>query len=216
MADAGLVVYEWPCPRHVSNLGAGARLVLRSFSGRLVRVLAPAPLPDLTQFVAAGDWVALIRPAQVAGQPDQLQIIRVNTAKTVLRLNKQGLDLVAMGSSGRFALMTFPGAPRQRCQQEEFDALSVGQVGHPGMRALATRAWGLEAGESIDLAIAAEHVAYVRPTGRCLTDKQVVIAAPGAVPTPVPGLKSDLPLAFDGHIVATAHGKTVQLAATRG
>lgn len=53
-----------------------------------------------------------------------------------------------------------------------------------------------------------------RQTGRSLTDTQVVVAAPGTTPTPIPGMKFGA-LAFDGRMVATANDNTVQLAVIR-
>jgi hypothetical protein len=212
VADAGLVVYEGsvvPCTGGVS------RLVLRTFSGGLVRVLAQG-LPVVTPFVAAGSWAAFITHPSVLGEPDQLQIIRVTTGQVVLKLSQQGLDEVAVDSSGRFALMTYPGVPAQCEPRGGFDELSAGEIGHPGMQVVASRVLGLEEGMSIDVAIAGDRVAYGQPTGPCLTSKQVVIGTPGAVPTPIPGLKLNVPLAFDGRMVATAQGHALQLATTRG
>lgn len=212
VASAGLVVYEvspFPCPRGVS------RLVLRTFSGRLVRVLAGG-LQVVTAFAAAGPWVAFIQHALVVGQQDRLQVVRVTTGRTVLRLSRgpsppQGIDAVAPDRSGRVALMTAPGNP-QPCQQRgEFEQLSVGQIGHPGLQVLTRSAEGQGTATSPGMVIAGDRVAYGHPAGRCLTGTPVAIAAPGAARTPVPDLKFGIPLAFDGRTVATAHGNTVQL-----
>lgn len=65
--------------------------------------------------------------------------------------------------------------------------------------------------------MAGGYVAYGRQTDLARTDTQVMIAAPGIAPTPIPGMKPDpaAPLAFDGHVVATAHEDTVQMVALR-
>lgn len=216
VAAAGLVVQEdpaFPCPHGVG------RLVLRTFSGRLVRVLARG-WGNGSPMVAAGRWVAFIRHGSVLGQPDQLQILRVTTGQVVTRLVQPGLDGIAVDSSGSFALMTYPGAPAQCERRGGFDGLSIGRIGHPGLQARASRA-------SLLGAISGDRVAYEQPTGRCLSDGRVAIAAPGAASTSVPGLKLGTTLAFDGRTVATAGTpypkrrdgaleNTVQLAGTRG
>jgi hypothetical protein len=208
VADAGLVDYEvsfFPCDRAVS------RLVLRSYSGRLVRVLARG-LPVTTPFVTAGDWAALIRSSALGSKPDQLQIVRISTGQTVLRLRRRCLlriDAVALDGSGRFAVITY--TPRSSSCQQQNGFLRVGQIGHSRLRILAKK--GPEALPTTSIAIASGIVAYGRPTGRSLTGTQVVITAPGAAPTPIPGMKFGSPLAFDGRMVATAHNHTVQVAA---
>jgi hypothetical protein len=208
VADAGLVDYEvspFPCDRAVS------RLVLRSFSGQLVRVLA-RDLPVTTPFVAAGDWTALIRESDLGSKPDQLQIVRVSTGQTVLRLRPRCLariGAVALDRSGRFALIT-DNHRSSTCQRQQ-GFLRVGQIGHGPLRILARAT--PEALPTTSIAIAGGIAAYARPTGRSLTGTQVVIAAPGAPPTLIPGIKFGSPLAFDGRMVATAHNHMVQLAA---
>jgi hypothetical protein len=210
MAATGLVVYEWSC--------TGARLVLRTFSGQLVRVLAPAPLSSTpaNAFVAAGEWMAFIQFAVAPGQQQQLRIVDVRTGQTVLHLSRggppatQGLDAVALDRSGRFVVTTGVSQFRRCGRKEFFSGLSVGRVGHRGLRALTRSAEGLASG---GMAIAANRVAYGQPTGSCLTGSRVVTKAPGSAPTPLPGLTFAAPVAFDGRVVATAHGNTVQLAA---
>jgi hypothetical protein len=197
VAAAGLVVQEdpaFPCPHGVGHL------VLRTFSGRLVRVLARG-WGNGSPLVAAGRWAAFIRHASVVGELDHLQILRVTTGRVVLQLSRGpspplGFDAVALDPSGRFAVMTGGSTPRP-CQGGNFDQLSVGQIGHPSLQVLTT--------EVGDLAtIGGNRVAYLQPTGRCLTGERVVIAAPGATPIPVPGLKVGTSMAFDGRMVATA------------
>lgn len=131
IASGGLVDYEasaYPCRQGVS------RLVLRSFSGRLVRALARG-LRVETKFVAAGDWAAFIRSSE-STEPDQLQIVRVSTGKTVLRLRDRCLrtiDAVALERSGRFALMSNP-PPSGACQQQDGSTVRVGQIGQGACR----------------------------------------------------------------------------------
>lgn len=208
IADVGLVDYEvsaWPCADAVS------RLVLRSFSGQLVRVLARG-LPVTAPFVAAGDWTALIRESDLGSKPDQLQIVRVSTGQTVLRLRPPCLariGAVALDSSGRFALITDNHRSGSCHRADGF--LRVGQIGNSRVRTLVTDV--NEALPTTSIAIAGGRVAYgQRATGRSPTGTQVVIAAPGAAPTPIPDMTFG-PLAFDGRTVATAHDDTVQLAA---
>ena len=177
VADSGLVVSERPCPRHGPPRARRARLVLRTFSGRLVRILAP-PLPNTTSFVAAGDWVALIKQPQAYGQPFQLQIIRVSTGQTVLTQtypgppSTQGLDAVALDPSGRYAVMTDSGEPPPCKHHNGFDVLSEGQIGHAGTQVLTSKALATVAslggiGSLEDFAIAGDRVAYAQPTDRC-------------------------------------------------
>lgn len=212
VADAGLVDYEqsaFPCARGVS------RLVLRTFSGRLVRVLARG-LPIVTPFVAAGPWVALIRRAQLVGQPDRLQIIRAATGKVVLRLGRsspsEAIDAVTIDPSGRYVLTTVGGSTDPCQPKRRFAQLNVGQIGHAGTELLTSSANPLGTATSLGVAIAGDRVAYGQPAGRCLASTQVVIGAPGVPPTPVPGVAFGIPLAFDGHLVASAHRQFVQLA----
>lgn len=206
ITGAGLVDYEvsaYPCGRGIS------RLVLRSFSGRLLRVLADG-LPVVTRFVAAGDWVALFKSAQVVGEHDEVRIIRVKTGQVALRLH--ALQAFALGSSGKFALMTEPRrGPCPRLAASE--VLSVGQIGRPGMHVLTREA--LEGPTTTALALAGGQVAYAQPTGSCAASSQVVVETPGAPPTPILGLKPGTPLVFDGSILATAHDDAVELATLR-
>lgn len=208
VARAGLVDYEasaFPCRQGVS------RLVLRSFSGRLVRVLARDLPVETKRFVTAGDWAAFIRSSGTTA-PDQLHVLRISTGQTVLRLDErclQTIDALALDRSGGFALMS-NAPPASACEPKDRTALRVGQVGHGGMRILATDAPFEEL--STGIATARGLVAYARPIGASTTEKQVVIASPGAAPTPVAGMKLDGALAFDGQMLATAHHDAVQLA----
>lgn len=217
MANAGLVVAEWPCLQHPRS---GPRLVLRSFSGRLVRVLANR-LQNVPQFSVAGDWLALINRATVINQPDELQIIRISTGQTVLARmypgpSSQGIDAVTVDGSGRYAVLTLSGNPPPRKNEGDYDVLSEGQIGRPGLQVLAKRAHEEIIQNQQDLAISGNHVAYGQPTIRCPAQTRVAIVAPGAVPTTIRGLKIGLipVVAYDGHVVATAHRNTVQLTAT--
>lgn len=220
VASAGLVVDEGPnlCPRRA------VRVVLRSFTGRLLRVLAQGANigPPLA---AAGNWAAFMRGL------NRLQIVRVATGRTVLRLRQSFISDIALDHSGAFALLT--NGPAEPCQSSHrrvlsFARLSVGRVGRPGLRVAAERAdWGLSA-TSTAIAIAGGHVAFVRPTGHCLAVAQPAIGERGRIPRPLRGLQfrstvrlngrliadgvDNHPLAFDGRFVATAHSNVVQLA----
>jgi hypothetical protein len=190
--------------------------VLRTFSGRLVRVLADG-LPVVTPFVAAGDWAALFKRAQVVGEQDVVQIIRVSTGQVVLKLRRtfpsEQIEAFALDSSGTFALMTEP-RPGPCERRLAFDVLSVGQIGQPGLQVLTKEALGDEP-TSTALAVAGGQVAYAQQIGSCAPGSQVVVATPGAPPRPVPGLELGTRLVFDGSVVATAHDDAVQLAALR-
>lgn len=207
VAGGGIVDYEtayFPCRQGLS------RLVLRSFSGRLVRVLARA-LRIETKFVAAGDWAAFVRSSE-STQPDLLRIVRISNGQTVLRLRQRCLriiNVVAISRSGRFALMS--NAPSSSaCQQHDVSTVRVGQVGQSGLQTWATDAL-FEELPTGSIVLVGRLVAYARPTGP--TEKQVVIAAPGAPVIPVAGMKLDGALAFDGRMLASAYHDTVQLAA---
>jgi hypothetical protein len=214
VASAGLVVYEvsaYPA----FGCGSVSRLALRSFSGRLVRVLANG-LPVVTRFLAAGDWVALFKNAQVVGKQDEVQIIRVSNGQTVRRLRpkppREQIGAFALDSSGTFTLMTEPRLGP--CQGRfAFDVLSVGQIGQPGLQILTKEA--LEEPTTTTLALAGRQVAYAQPTGNCAPTSRIVVASPGAPPTPIPGLEPGTRLVFDGSVLATTHHDTVQLATLR-
>lgn len=218
IADAGLVVTEWPCPPPGSGARFGERLVLRTFSGRLRRVLA-RDIQDSTPFVAAGAWAALMEPSPVAGQDNRVQIIRVRTGQTVRWLREPsqvGIDAV-LSRSGTFAA-TIHGAPlSRRCGQWHWwlGELSVGHIGHPGQRVLTDKQVTSWRRGPVGVAVAGDRVAYGQATGRCLTGVRLVIAAPRGKPTPIPGLLGNQ-LAFDGHVAAVVRGDTVQLAEIPG
>jgi hypothetical protein len=217
ISDDGLVVSEWPCTPPTSGPRMGQHLVLRSFSGHLVRVLA-RDLQDSTPFVAAGPWAALMEPSPVAGQDDQVQIIRVRTGQTVRRLRKDwrlGLGAV-LGRSGTFAEVSGEPTPYRRCgQQHWLGELTVGQIGHHGQRILTKKLGTNWRRGPVGVAVAGDRVAYGRATGRCLTDTQLVITTPGHGSTPIPGLLGNH-LAFDGRFAAVVNGDTVQLTTTPG
>jgi len=215
VASAGLVVYEvsaYPA----FGCGSLSRLALRSFSGRLVRVLANG-VPVVPPFLAAGDWVGLFKSAQVVGKQDELQIIRVSNGEVVRRLRprppSEQIEDFALDSSGTFALMTEP--RRGPCGLRlASDVLSVGQIGQPGLQILTKEALGEEP-PTTAFALAGGQVAYAQPTGSCASSSQIVVASLGAPPTPIPGLEPGTRLVFDGSVLATAHHDTVQLATLR-
>lgn len=213
VARAGLVVNEMAVPCRRAPV---SRLALRSFSGRLIRVLRNGA-PAVSSFLAAGDWLALFKPALVVGKQDEVQIIRVSNGQVVRRLRprppSEQIAAFALDSSGTFALMTEP--RRGPCGLRlASDVLSIGQIGQPGLQVLTTEALGEES-TTTALALAGGQVAYAQPTGGCAPSSQLVVASPGAPPTPVPGLEPGTRLVFDGGVLATAHHDTVQLAALR-
>jgi hypothetical protein len=122
---------------------------------------------------------------------------------------------VALEGSGRFALVSAAGSDSSSCAQPRVNALRVGQIGHPGLRTIARDVQARIPAASI--AMADGYVAYARQTGPARTDTQVMIAAPGMTPTPIPGMKPGpaAPVAFDGHVVATAAEDAVQMVALR-
>jgi hypothetical protein len=217
IADAGLVVTEWPCTPPGSGARSGQRLVLRSFSGRLIRVLARG-LQDSTPFVAVGAWAALMEPSPVAGQDNQVQIIRVRNGQTVQRLRKfWRLAITAvLGRSGRFAALSDEPRPFRRCgRQHWLGELSIGRIGHPGQRTLTKKLVPRWRRRPVGIAVAGDRVAYGQATGRCLSDTQLVISAPGRGPMPIPGLLGNQ-LAFDGRVAAVLRENTVQLTTIPG
>jgi hypothetical protein len=223
VANAGLVVAEWPCPAPGQHLGPGPRLVLRSFSGRLLRVLANR-LGNVPQFVVAGNWLAFINRAQVFNQPDELQIIRISTGQTALTRmypsdpsSGHAIDAVTVDRSGRYAVLTCCGRPPPCKNEGGFEVLSEGQIGHPGTQILAKRAHGEAIQNQQDLAISGDRVAYGQPTVHCPSRTRVATAAPGFAATTLTGLKIGHPeVAYDGRMVATAHDNTVQLTEAPG
>lgn len=210
VADAGLIVYEvsaYPA----RQCEVVSRLALRTFSGRLVRVLAEG-LPIISQFIAAGEWVAVFKRAQEAGKQDEVQILSAKTGQVVQRLRSRILAFT-LDRSGTFALITEP--RRGRCEQGlPLATLSVGEIGRPDLRVLTKEALGDEPA-STALAVAEGQVVYAQPTGSCASGGQVVVATPGAPSRAVPALEIGSRLVFDGSVVATAHNDTVQLAALR-
>lgn len=213
ISDAGLVDDESSPLCHPGV----ARLVLRSFSGQLVRVLGRG-LRETKRFVAAGDWVALIRSSDTHA-PDELRILRLSAGLTALRLREGCLQTIrelALNRSGRFALLS-AGPHARSCQQQHGNTLSIGQIEHNRLRILARATLGPNQ-EYAPLAIAGQRVAYGRLTGRSHTEMGVMVAAPGAAPIPIPGMKFDgflalgAQVAFSGRMLASAHNDTVQLA----
>jgi hypothetical protein len=93
--------------------------------------------------------------------------------------------------------------------------LSSGQIGRPGQRVVTEKQVTLWRRRPVGVAISGDRVAYGRATGRCLTGTQLVIAAPGHSPTPIPGLLGNQ-LAFDGRVAAVARGSTVELTTVSG
>jgi hypothetical protein len=214
VASDRLVVYElsYPAP----GCRSLTRLALRSFSGRLLRVLGNK-VAAVSQFLAAGDWAALYKPAQVVGKQDELQIIRVSNGQIVRRLRprppSEEIKAFALDSSGTFAFMTDP--RRGPCGLRlDSDVLSVGQIGQPGLQVLTREALGEELTTTV-LSLAGGQAAYAQPTGSCAPASQIVVASPGEPPTPIPGLEPGTPLVFDGSVIATAHHDIVQLATLR-
>lgn len=212
VAPAGLVVDELAgeCGRPVS------RLVLMSFSGRPLRQLmkGPAVGPPLA---AAGDWVAYMVGLQ------RLRIMRISSARLAVRLQRKFIGAVTLDRSGAFAFMA-PG-PYQPCGPKpgpDFAQVTVGSAEHHGMHVLAGRAvWGIGA-DSMAVMIAGTRVVYGVPTGHCLNAEQVVIGSPGGPPRPVAGFRFanqltaegiSSQLVFDGRVVATDQGHTIELAA---
>jgi len=209
ITDAGIVDYEIaanPCTQGVS------RLVLRSFSGRLLRVLASKLPVETKDFAAAGDWAAYVRSSETS-EPSQLNIVRLRTGQNMLRLRRRclrSIEAMSLDRSGRFALATSGGRNSSACPQQRGSTVMVGQVGHNHLRTLATHV--LVGLPTTSIAMSDGDVAYGRSAGHSHAGKQVVIATPGAAPATIPGMKYG-PLAFDGHVVATARDDTVQLAA---
>lgn len=208
ITDAGIVDYE----TSVFSCRPGfSRLALRSFSGRLKRVLA-RKLPVVTDFAAAGNAAALIRKPHVKA-PDELKIVRLDTGQTLLHLRRRcvpGIDAVALDSSGRFALTTSTGNNTSSCPHRAGNTVKIGRVGDAHLQAVAKDAFvGIP---TTSIAAADGYVAYWHQTGASRTDAQLMLTAPGSTPTPLRRMKFG-PLAFDGRVVATAHEDTVQLAA---
>lgn len=206
VARAGLVVKEMasPCGAHPPTL----RLVLRSFSGSLLRALARGQSVEMPT-VVAGRWAAFLERPAVGLWPDRLRIVGLSTGKTVLQLWRRcwlgSTEGIALDSSGEFALMNdSDGSWQSSCQRPQGNIVRVGQIGSSRMRILATHV----AEASSLIAISDGLVTYASQ------NTQVMIAAPGAAPATIPGMKFG-PLAFDGAVVATAHEDTVQLAALR-
>ncbi len=192
--------------------------MLRGFSGRLVRVLARDLPVETNDFVAAGGLLVFARPYEQTKIADELKIVRLSTGETVLRLRgrcMREIGAVALERSGRFALVSAAGPDSSSCAQPRVNALRVGQIGHPGLRTIARDVQVRIPATSI--AMAGGYVAYGRQTGPARADTQVMIAAPGIAPTPIPGMKPGpvAPVAFDGHVVATSHENTVQMVALR-
>jgi hypothetical protein len=205
VVDAGLVVQEAPA-------GACAqwtiRLVLRSFSGRLVRVLARGA--RIQYEVAAGSWVMYTTYSNSDSSDEALHVINVTTGRTVLRVHRghqHAIVAYAIDRSGRFALTT-AGPDVSVCgRREDVSPLRVGQIGHAGLRLIDEHSLGYI--PDVSVAISGDRVAYGRRTGRCLDRRQLVIRAPGSAPTVIAHMDySDAePLRFDGRVVATARGR---------
>jgi hypothetical protein len=222
VSSAGVAVVE---ERDICPGRADARIVLRSFSGGLIRVLTPRSthcVDCIATLRAAGPWVAFVREATNYGHPDRLTVVRARTGATAAKVSRTTIGDVEVDPSGDFALLTT--GPQQRCQVHrgpDLGRLMVGAVGHDGLRTLSGPVdWNLSA-STPGSAIANGQVAFFRPEGSCQRATEVMIAS-GGVATPVPGVGparavngvAPAPLAFDGHLLATRHGDTIQLTAT--
>lgn len=214
----GLVVDEEHdvCP---PGPNARGRLVLRSFGGRLVRVLAPAPgrcTGCISSLRAAGHWAAYVAQPNGGSHFDPT-VQDVRTGRVRVQLRRAFAGDMAIDASGDYATLV-PG-PRQPCQPRpgpDFAQLDAGRVGHRGLTVLARRVDWSATGATPGTAIAGNHVAFVVPTGRCLTRRKLVTASEGAAPRAVAGLRPDVSsyIAFDGHLLAVAQGNTIELTAT--
>ncbi len=219
IADQGLVDYETsgcPLPRGIS------RLVLRSFSGRFVRVLARGLVQNEEmhpRFLAAGGWAAFIQTTAVY-VPEHLEIFNVKTGRVAFRLTSSplGWDGMALGRSGRFALMSYGPTPQPCQSRNDFEQIGEGEIGSSELQVLSTQVAGTVG--ALGGPVVGDRVAYVQATGSCANGIQVAIGEPGAAPVPVPGPTVDASLsdslAFDGRMVATANKDTVQLARVPG
>lgn len=210
VSDIGLVDSEitpYPCRPGAS------RLVLRSFSGRLERVLA-RNLPFDSGLVTAGGLAALVRSFE-SGAPDQMKIVRLDTGRTLLRLSRRcqrWIAAMAIDGSGSFAVTMALGPHSSFCRQWRGNAVKIGQIGHARLRTVATDV--LTGDQTASIAIADGYVAYGRQIGHARTATQVMVGPPGRTPTPIPGMRFGN-LAFDGQVVASAHEDSVQLAVLR-
>lgn len=208
IANAGLIVEEHSagaCPSW------GKRLVVRTFGDRLVRVLARGNQIGAPE-VAAGDFAAFTRPATVVSGSDTLEVVRVSTGQTVLRVRRpfrqEMIGAFALDPSGAFALVTAKPRPN-RCKGPGRWELNVGRIGHRDMRLVTARAVMRMPNTSV--ALAGGRVAYAQQATPCSAGKQVVVSRSGAHPASVPGVPAGGPLAFDGRMLATSHGNTVEL-----
>jgi hypothetical protein len=223
VSSAGIVVDEeqdiCPGPRTT------ARVVLRSFTGRLIRVLAPSTgcVDCIATLRAAGPWVAFLRLATNAGNPDQATVMRARTGTIGARVRASTIGDVTVDSSGNFALMR-PGqpAPCEASRGPDFAQVAVGRVRRSGLAVLNRPAnWNLSAATP-GMAIAGRTVAFFRPTGRCERAIQVMIGSPGGPFTPVPGVGptrsangvAPASIDFDGHLLATRWRDAIQPTAT--
>jgi hypothetical protein len=124
---------------------------------------------------------------------------------------------VGIDAAGDYAILApGPGQPCQSKHPQEFAQLEVGRVGHRGLRTVARRVDWSATGATPGIEIAGDQVAYVLPAGRCLTRRRLATVSAGSAPRVVAGLRPDVSsyLAFDGHLIAVAHGSTIELTAT--
>lgn len=116
VAGVGLVDYETSV--YFCRPGF-SRLVLRGFSGRLVRVLARELPVETNDFVAAGGLLVFARSYEETKIADELKIVRLGTGGTVLRLRgrcMREIDAVALERSGGWQLGPRPQARPRSCR----------------------------------------------------------------------------------------------------
>jgi hypothetical protein len=205
VADSGLVVLEAPC-------GASrSRIVLRTFGGRLVRVLlhfdgAPpfTSGASLAGPVAAGRWIGWTTSS--GNDRSTVTIIDGKTGRTIVHervLGRGGLALSRDGTYG-LGLLRLVGDTSKPGQFQYVTTILVGSVRRPTPRFVTHAATvpAIAAGRGRAAFItggpdpSAYTIAVQRPGG---TEARVLPTDPGG------------PLAFDGRILATTRDNTIEL-----
>jgi hypothetical protein len=209
IADQGLVVQETQEGRGRGSCPQFARrVVLRSFAGRLVRVLARGP--NIQYLVAAGRWAMYSTYSNSDSTDVTLHAVNVTTGRTVLRLHRggrHGIVAYAIDRSGRFALITEAGQTTVCGTSHETSPLSLGRIGQTGLRVIDTHPLGNI--PDIAVAISGDRVAFGQQTGPCLDHRRLVVQAPGSSATVIAHMSYSFaaPLRFDGRVIATARGR---------
>jgi hypothetical protein len=197
VSDAGLVLEESSTQCGPPYRREFWRIVLRSFTGRLIRVLAHAN-DQISSLSAAGPWVAFV--VSQGGANEQVIVMRADTGR--IAIDRRGylasrIVSVVVDAQGHYA-MSSQVQHTARCgtAHQTVSPLFVGSALRPGLRTL----WG---GGMDEVALADGRVVFLRARTHCPLGYIVAVTEPGRPVTELRGLLGfNGGLSTDGSLVA--------------